>query len=65
MPILPALPEPVPPEEVAVVLAHAIIRLPGGPPSLVEGSGHHLVAALEAAGMHVVRTTAPGPQLTL
>ena len=65
MPILPPLPELVPFEEVAEVLADAARRVPGGPPALIGASGRHLAAALDAAGFRVVRAPAPGAQLTL
>jgi hypothetical protein len=65
MPLLDPLPDPVPFEEVAAVLARAATRVGGGPPAMVTASGHHLAAALEAAGFRVVRQEAPGPQLTL
>jgi hypothetical protein len=65
MPILPPLPEPVPFDEVADVLAQAAGRVPGGPPALIAAGGRHLAAALDAAGFRVVRDVAPGAQLTL
>jgi hypothetical protein len=65
MPLLPALPEPVPFDEVASVLAQAARRVPGGPPALIEAGGRHLAAALDAAGFRVVRDAPPGAQLTL
>ena len=65
MPIMDPLPDPVPFEEVASVLAQAASRVGGGPPALVTASGRHLAAALEAAGFRVVRQGAPSPQLTL
>jgi len=65
MPLLEPLPDPVPFEEVAAVLAHAASRVTGGPPAMIGASGRHLAAALEAAGFRVVRAAAPGAQLTL
>ena len=65
MPLLPPIPEPVPFDEVAAVLAHAASRVSGGPPALVSASGRHLAAALDAAGFRVVREPAPGAQFTL
>ena len=65
MPILPAIPEPVPFDEVAAVLATAAGRVRGGPPALIEASSRQLAAALEAAGFRVVREAAPSRQLTL
>jgi hypothetical protein len=65
MPLLPPLPDPVPFEEVAAVLARAASRVPGGPPVMVTASGRHLAAALEAAGFQVVRAPASGRQLSL
>jgi hypothetical protein len=65
MPLSPPNSDAVPFEEVAAVLARAAARVPGGPPALVEASGRHLAAALEAAGFQVTRKPAPGAQLTL
>ncbi len=65
MALLPPMPDPVPFEEVAAVLARAASRVRGGPPSMVTASGHQLAAALEQAGFRVVRDAAPGRQLTL
>ena len=65
MPILPPLPEPVPFDEVAEVLAAAASRVPGGPPAMVTAGGRHLAAALAQAGFQGVRQAAAGPQLTL
>ena len=56
--MLPGLPEPVPFEEVAAVLAEAVSRVQGAPPALIGASSRHLAAALELAGFHVVRTPA-------
>jgi hypothetical protein len=64
MPLPPPVPEPVPFDEVANVLAEAASRVRGGPPALVGASGRHLAAALDAAGFQVVRA-APSAQLTL
>ncbi len=65
MPLVEPLPDPVPFDEVAAVLAQAASRVPGGPPVMVAASGRHLAAALEAAGFRVVRAPAPGRQLSL
>jgi hypothetical protein len=65
MALLPPLPEPVPFDEVAAVLAEAASRVPGGPPALIGASSRHLAAALENAGFQVVRTPTPARQLTL
>jgi hypothetical protein len=65
MNLLDPVPDPVPFEEVATVLARAAARVRGGPPAMVTASGHQLAAALEQAGFRVVRAPAPGPQLTL
>jgi len=47
------------------VLAHAILRLPGGPPCATGATGAYLAAALQDAGLRIVRE-APAPrQLTL
>jgi hypothetical protein len=59
------LPEQVPFEDVAEVLARAAATVTGGPASVVSASGRQLAAALEAAGFRVVRQPEPGPQLTL
>ena len=50
MTLLPGLPEAVPFEEVAEVLAAAASRVQGGPPALIGASSRHLAAALELAG---------------
>ena len=63
--LVPPLPDPVPFDEVAEVLADAAARVSGGPPALVTASGRQLAAALETAGFRVVRDTAPDGQLTL
>jgi hypothetical protein len=65
MAILPHVPEQVPLEEVAAVLAAAASRVRGGPPALIDASSRQLAAALEAAGYRVVRDAAPSRQLTL
>ena len=57
--------EPVPLDEVAAVLADAALRIGGGPAALITAGAQQLVAALDAAGLRVVRATPPGPQLTL
>jgi hypothetical protein len=62
MTLLPLQPEPVPLEDVATLLAHAILRLPGGPPP---ATGAYLAASLYAAGWRVVRDAPPNSQLTL
>jgi len=49
------VPDPVPFDEVADVLADAAARVTGGPPALVTASGRQLAAALETAGFRVVR----------
>ncbi len=64
MPLLPPIPEPVPFNEVAAVLDDAARHARGGPMAAVSISGSQLAAALDAAGLRVVRD-APGPQLTL
>jgi len=64
MPLLDPAPDDVPFEEVAAVLADAACRVTGGPPAIVAASGRQLAAALETAGLRVVRH-APGRQLTL
>jgi hypothetical protein len=65
MTLLPPLPQPVPFDDVATVLAEAASRVPGGPPALVTASGKHLAAALEAAGFLVVREAGTHLQLSL
>ena len=65
MSLLPPLPLPVPFDEVAAVLEHAVRRLPGGPPALIGVSARHLAEALDLAGFRVVRDPPSGPQLTL
>jgi hypothetical protein len=65
MPLVPPLPNPVPFDEVADVLADAAARVTGGPPALVTASGRQLATALETAGFRVVRDSVPGGQLTL
>lgn len=65
MELLPLIPEKVPFDEVAEVLADAAKRVMGGPPALVTASGGQLAAALETAGFRVARDAAPNRQLTL
>ena len=65
MAILSPVPEPVPLEEVAAVLAAAASRVRGGPPALIDVNSRLLAAALEAAGFRVVRNAEPTRQLTL
>jgi hypothetical protein len=65
VPLLEPLPDPVPFDEVAAVLADAAARVSGGPPALVTASGKQLAAALANAGFRVVREAALGDQLTL
>jgi hypothetical protein len=65
MTLLPLQPEPVPLEDVATLLAHAILRLPGGPPCATPATGAYLAASLHAAGWRVVRDAPPNSQLTL
>ena len=65
MPLLQPLPESVPFEEVAAVLARAASRVSGGPPVLIDAGGRHLAAALDAAGFRVVREPSVNRQLTL
>ena len=65
MTLVAPLPDPVPFDEVADVLANAAARVSGGPPALVTASGRQLAAALETAGFRVVRDAAPDGQLTL
>ena len=65
MPIFSHVPEPVPFDEIAAVLADAACRVPGGPPAHITASARHLAAALELAGFRVVRDVAPDAQLTL
>jgi hypothetical protein len=65
MPIVQPLPETVPFDDVAAVLAQSASRVPGGPPALITASGRQLAAALEAAGFRVVRDAPPSAQLTL
>jgi len=65
MSLLDPLPETVPFEEVAAVLARAVLLVPGGPQAVINAGGRHLAAALVVAGFRVVRDVEPGPQLTL
>lgn len=65
MPLLPPVPEPVPFDEVAEVLAQAARLVPGGPPAMISAGGRHLAAALDAAGFRVVRYRPGGAQLSL
>ena len=62
MPLLPSCPEPVPFDEVAALLEDAARTARGGPMAIV--SGRMLAAALDAAGLRVVRD-ADARQLTL
>ena len=64
MPLVPPLPDQVPFDEVADVLADAAARVTGGPPALVTASGRQLAAALETAVFRVVRD-APSGQVAL
>ena len=64
MPLVTPLPQPVPFDEVASVLDDAARHARGGPMAAVSISGRQLAAALEAAGLRVVRDN-PGRQLTL
>jgi hypothetical protein len=65
MPLIPPAPETVPFEEVAAVLDAAAVRARGGPPMAICAAGWHLAAALDQAGLTVVRMPQPGAQLTL
>ncbi len=65
MTLLPPEPEPVSFEDLAAVLAQAILRLPGGPPCATAATGRYLAACLHAAGWRVVRDAASARQLTL
>jgi hypothetical protein len=65
MPLVQPIPDPIPFDDVAAVLADAVRRVPGGPPTLVTASGRQLAAALEDAGFRVMRSAAQGEQLTL
>ncbi len=64
-PMLSPLPEPVTFEEVAAILDDAVLMTGGGPPYVIGAAGWHLAAALDAAGLHVVRAPTGRPQLTL
>ena len=58
------MPEPVPFEEVAAVLDEATRQARGGPMAALAVSGRHLAAALDRAGLQVVRPST-GLQFTL
>lgn len=64
MPLVPPAPEPVSFEEVAAVL-DAAVRARGGPPMSICAAGWQLAAALDQAGLTVVKMPLPGAQLTL
>ena len=63
--LLPLIPEPVPFDEVAEVLAEATRRVSGGPPAMIGASGRHLRRPWTLPGCAVVRDVPPGAQLTL
>jgi hypothetical protein len=65
MKLVSPIPEPVPLEEVAMVLAEAATRIAGGPPAMIAASGAQLAVALERAGFRVVRDPVVGAQFTL
>ena len=65
MPMFHPLAEPVTFEEVAAILDEAVLQAHGGPPYVIGAAGWHLAAALDAAGLHVVRAPTDTRQLTL